>query len=149
MEGLNQNPPMIPDSTQKYLGVLHGWTSFISNVGAYETLKLRGMETITNDSLRQEISYYYEIGQQHILRTEKVYQDHYFDHFKPQLMRHFMVKDWSMTPIDLVATQKDKYFLEVTGFAFSYEQMMLSIYQETVINIESLMEQINGELEQL
>ncbi len=149
MEGLGQNPPIIPDSTQKYMGILHGWTSFISNVGAYETLKLRGMETITNDSLRQEISHYYEIEQQKILRTEKVYQDHIFDHFKPQLMQHFTSKELSLHPIDLKETRNDSYFLEVAGFTLNYEQMMLGIYQRTVIKIEDLVDQINVELERL
>jgi len=149
LEGLHQNPPVIPDGTQKYMGVLHGWTSFISNVGAYETLKLRGMETITNDSLRQEISYYYEIGQQKILRTEKVYQDHLFDHFKPLLMQHFRSDEMTLLPIDLDNTQSDLYFLEVAGFMLNYEQIMLGIYQRTVMKIEDLVDQINKELEQL
>ncbi|MEM1220366.1 MAG: hypothetical protein AAGH79_15700, partial [Bacteroidota bacterium] len=149
LAGLAQTPPSIPGSTLKYMGILHGWTSFISNKGAYETLKLRGMETISNDSLRQAISYYYEIRQQHILSTEKVYQDHFFDHFKPQLMRHFTSKDMSLAPVDLVQTKKDRYFKEVAGFAFSYEQMMLGIYENMVTEIETLAEQINQELERL
>ena len=149
MKGIKQNPPIIPDSTQKYMGVLHGWTSFISNVGAYETLKLRGLETITNDSLRQEISYYYEIGQQKILRTEKIYQDHFFDHFKPLLMQHFRSFEMTLYPRDIEKTKRDFYFLEVAGFALQYEQVMLRIYQGTALDIQKLIDNIDKALEQL
>lgn len=136
----------IPEEVQKYLGVLHGWTIFISNSGAYETLKSRGMETIQNDSVRQAISYYYQIINAQIKTTEEVYKDHFFGLLKPKLFQEFELQKLRMVIRDLDELRNDFEFNQILSYAAFYEKMMLQLYEGTETEITSLIARIEEEL---
>jgi hypothetical protein len=59
LKALNDNLPY-HDSLNFHFERMTGITVFLPNLGPYETLKARGLDLIENDSLRDEISKYYE-----------------------------------------------------------------------------------------
>ena len=127
---------------------LLGYTKFLSNTGAYETLKSRGLETISNDSLRLKISSYYDMTCEWLLVNEAIYTSHHIDVLTPQLQKNFRLTDQSLKIIDYQKLLNNFDFEQVVSWQLLNEQNMLNTTQKTIEALKILIQQIKHEIKQ-
>lgn len=88
------------DSLAKYFGFIAGYTNFINNTTAFESLRSLGFSYISNKSLRTAILKYYD---QTVHNTIRVESD-ILDHFQENLVVPFMVKHFYYSSMKKPAT---------------------------------------------
>ncbi len=59
LNSFNQNLPY-NDSLAVHFGQMMGYSIFLPNIGSYEYIKTKGIDMISNDSLRIKLTHYYE-----------------------------------------------------------------------------------------
>ncbi|MCC6723464.1 MAG: hypothetical protein IT258_03070 [Saprospiraceae bacterium] len=70
-----------------YIAALRDFTS-IQHTAAYETLKSRGVESVTNDSLRTQIADLYDFDFESIQKIEEEYSPHeFFEHYNEPILQ--------------------------------------------------------------
>ncbi|MDN5200562.1 DUF6090 family protein [Fulvivirgaceae bacterium BMA10] len=137
------------------------WSSrFISKSGPYETLKSRGIELITNDDLRNEITDVYDRAYENLLKVEGTMAD-YIQHvmlsFNPD---HFDKTEMFsathpesigiMKPMDFEKLKENKkYHHLLRTFRSSSELFVTFNYQSTIEMTEKLIASIEREIAQL
>jgi len=126
-----------------------GMTTFLSNIGPYETLKSRGIAIITNDSIRNKVSRYYDLEYEKIQTDEKLHHDHYKNYLKPLLMQHFDLSTPLIQPLNYEALVKDRSFQQSVYWAFRTDRFMLNIYKRMDDRGKELLADIEVELKQL
>jgi len=80
--------------------------------GAYEGLKSRGLEVVADDSLRIEITHYYENVLPGIALANDINYNVNFEVIRPYFLSHFrgVRPGASATPLDYAALARDLYF---------------------------------------
>lgn len=135
----------VDDSLRAALTWLSGSTMFIANRTPYETLKSRGFNLISNDSLRTAIMKYYDVSQDWIVMNEGQYLDHYMNHIKPILIKHFAFEK-GMMPYDFKALSNNREVIQNLRWANSTNYFQLKLYKEIEIEAQALIQQIDTEL---
>lgn len=87
MQYLEGNLPW-HDSLETHFGRLIQGTVFVNNISAFESLKSIGIDLITNDSLRQQITYVYSARYKHIDAKDAESLQANFDFLYPSLRQH-------------------------------------------------------------
>ena len=136
------------DILQEKLNGIKGITSFISNIGPYETLKSRGLSTITNDSLRLKIAAYYDIEYERLYTRESRYHEHFINYIKPSIMKYFHI-DIILEPVNYVNLLKDFQFKQIFLWELSTETSMLNAYDNIRKKAENLLVLLNQEITRL
>ncbi|ADR22437.1 hypothetical protein MATR_37170 [Marivirga tractuosa] len=138
------------DSLNRHFGNLLGSTRSIVNRSGYETLKSKGLEIISNDSLRQMLSTHYEIKYHNIIDFE--YKDdhqHQYQILWPEVINSIYIKDmWENgKPID-IAKIRDNYSLRSALAANLFlREYMISNYNRIYDNTVKVITAIEKELE--
>ena len=127
---------------------LRRWRGVAANVSAYEALKSRGLDTITNDELRNQIIYFYE--EQAPSLTASANNDRTFvtDRLNPYTDRHFISIDpVRMEPLDYGTLRNDIYFRNLCMMKlFRLQNFILPTYQRTNKMVRDLIVSIDEEL---
>ena len=139
----------INDSLKTNLPYLQGVTTFLPNTGPYETLKSRGLETISNDSIRLEISLYYDYEYEKIQTNERQHYEHYVNYLKPAMMLHFSLKDYKLEPLDYDNLLSDFKFEQTINWALRTDSYMLDLYKELKKISDSLLVDLSNEIERI
>ncbi|MBO0322753.1 hypothetical protein J0X14_10630 [Muricauda sp. CAU 1633] len=148
MEHMEKDIPLT-EELEKRLPFFMGTSIFFSNSGPYETLKSRGMEIIANDSIRLEISLYYDFEYEKIQSSEKEHYQHFQDYIKPTLMLNFEFINHKPVPLDYEKLMNDFEFKQTIYWALVTDSYMLSLYENLKQKGISLRENLNAEITRL
>ena len=118
------------DSLAKHFGYMSDMTVFLPHIGPYETLKTKGLDLISHDSIRLHLSEYYEEDLKVALTVEDINLSVIPD-LRQLHYRHF--EEWVFlgpaTPYDYELLKEDREFhsfLKHTASARNYESRMFS-----------------------
>lgn len=148
MNHMDKDLPL-SDELEKKLPFFMGTSIFFSNSGPYETLKSRGMEIITNDSIRLEISLYYDFEYEKIQSSEKEHYEHFQQYIKPLLMKNFEFVNHRPVPLDYEKLMDDFDFKQTVYWALVTDSYMLDLYKNLKVKGTSLREHLNAEINRL
>jgi len=136
------------------------WTVLSHPVsGAYENLKSKSLDLISNDSLRKHISYMFENEFTNIINSNELWANnlqvsisypYHVNHF----IRYFPKDQDSLNneyakPIDYNSLISDKSFQSINAELISNRRWNISSLKRLVVNIQNLIEEIEEELNQL
>ncbi len=144
-----ENELPLNDSLRINLPYLQGITTFLSNTGPYETLKSRGLETISNDSIRLKISLYYDFEFEKIQTNEKQHSDHYLNYLKPAMIEQFDLSDYKLEPLNFKKLIKNFEFKQTIYWALRTDNYMLELYLDLENKAKTLVEELNKEVKRL
>lgn len=139
---------------QRYLDALRDFIS-IQHTAAYETMKARGLESISNDSLRLNIADLYDFEFETIEKIEETFEPHeFFDHYNEPFLK-VISKCYDFTPgaknkriMPLSALPKEeKNLLHARLMKLRYDRLFsMAFYSEVVKKVEMTIEAIKKEL---
>ena len=87
---LEEKPPYDETTMPQHFGRMSMYSNFFDHRSAYENLKSIGFDFIRNDSLRNEITNYYDVTCDYLLRIQNgVFNVHEDMFVKPFMMEHF------------------------------------------------------------
>jgi hypothetical protein len=146
------------DTMDQYFGNLHYTTRSVVNFSAYETLKSRGLEIISNDSLRMMITELYSFSYHNVIDFEKQ-DDHALQYAVviPAVVRELVmhpnpsprVEFASASPLDFVGLKSDDAFKNAIVMNNDLRVYMLSNYRDLAEKVAECRERIRIELEHL
>ena len=148
VQHIEEGLPM-DDSLRSMLPYLQGITTFLSNTGPYETLKSRGLETISNDSIRLRISLYYDFEFEKLQSNEKQHYQHSISYLKPLMMKHFNLSDYRLEPLDYEQMIHDFEFRQTIYWALRTDSYMLELYKDLFAIAQSLVKDLEEEIGRL
>ncbi|MBO3698169.1 hypothetical protein [Roseivirga sp. E12] len=141
------------DSLGFFYERLHRDYLSITNTTAYETLKSKGLEIITNEDLRNDIVRLYDFEYEILEKLEEQYRPaqfhqnyfsilnkHFKNHMKVEASRIIFTKQYGQRP----DTEIMMIFREID----SWRNFLIASYMQSKESIASLTEQINTELDQ-
>lgn len=131
------------------LPYLQGITTFLSNIGPYETLKSRGLETINNDSIRLKISLYYDFEYEKIQTNERQHYEHHINYIKPMMLKNFDLSNNEIKPLNYEFLFDDFEFKQTINWALRIDSYMLDLYQRLSKKGTSLIEELDNEIIQI
>lgn len=137
------------DSLKKAIPFIRGFTFLVSNNGPYETLKARGLETITSDSLRLQVATYYDLDYDVLQTNEQEHREHYTNYMKPKLLKHFLLRDFKMTPLDYDQMIRDIEFQQILYWALTTDEFLLYFYQQLNTKADRLLDNLKKEIRRL
>lgn len=139
------------DSLDLHFGQFNNVSVLVHSTGAYETLKSRGMDIISNDSLRRQVVNMYDLIYDEILENQRN-----FDFVDLQENKHFMFEhmtDWkffqSAKPRDYDKISKDPVFRNRLEYTVQSRSMMISRYQNAKVACEEVIRALEQEVELL
>lgn len=145
---LNQNFEY-SDSLNFHFSNLLGSTRSIVNLSAYENLKSRGLEIISNDSLRQIITKVYSTSYNNIIDFE--FQDdhrHQYNVLWPAVVQSINIKTmWTeASPIDIHKIKSNYQLKNAISTNIFIRKYMINNYKKLKIEVLNLIDQIEQEL---
>lgn len=134
------------DSLEEVIPIFIGTTVFVTNTAPYEMLKSRGLEIISNDSIRLKLLTYYDITQEWIVDNEQRHIEHHRDYIKPFLLKYMQYRagkyvvdkptvllgDESIPPILQWARINDNYILRLYKNAQSDAEELITLLQQEI-----------------
>lgn len=150
IHGKNVDPTQFP---QNYNDLLRDYIS-IQNRSGYESLKSRGLELVTNDSLRLNIISIYDFYYEIVEKAEENYSElqfhkSYFASMNSILSEYFQFSEdgvFSSISVPLRLSKKDKNLLLTYLWKIrSNRDFATTYYKLTLSKIDLLIQQINEE----
>ena len=140
------------DSLDFHLSNLVFSTRSIPNTSAYESLKSRGLEIISNDSLRGQITTVYSVDFTNVIDFEHA-DDHAYQYqvFWPKVIQSIEIDSVakSAKPIDYITLMNDVAFKNALNANRTYRGVMLGYYEGLRKKVIRLIAHIESELERL
>jgi hypothetical protein len=137
-----------------YFNITRDFVS-LQNTSGYETLKSKGLELITNDSLRRKIISLYEYSYNTLKKLEEEYhelqfQENYFQRMNDLLAPNLQINDQKYitgisTPLKL-SEQDEKLLLSYLWKIEANRRFILQYYGVVEQEIEALQREIESEL---
>ena len=125
-------------------------TTFVSNEGAFETLKSVGVDLVSNEDLLQNITELYDMRYEYYNKVNTQYIESWFLSM-PTQSQHF--KEWKMGQMNLLDTdriQSDASFRYYLGtLTYLNKSFLITICQTTLSHAETLIQQIEAEINRL
>lgn len=140
------------DSLRSHFGNIFGNFQLSENTASWENLKSVGLDLISNDSLRNRISYLYSTRYPYLENTEKGVDDAYqWDYFYPQILENINMESvWeSARPDDYNALMENREFQEVLKMNLFIRNFQQDQYEELQATVSGLISQIDRHLAQL
>ncbi len=143
---------LFSDSLHRHLGNLMGATRTIVNTSAYETVKSRGLEIISNDTLRQTISKLYSFTFYNVIDFE-TQDDHKFQYesFVPEIVKELnIITLWEYAePVDRERLLNNAQFKNALSMNISYREYMLRDYRDLYKEVTTTIDLLRAELARL
>lgn len=140
------------DTLKPYFGKFFGNFQLTENTSAWENLKSIGLDLISNDTLRNNMSYLYSSRYQYLENLEKSLDDRYqWDFLYPQILKHIKVnKLWGTAePRNYEELLTDHKFIEVVKMNITFRNYMQNEYEKNHEIVSGLLEQIDRHLAKL
>ncbi len=93
--------PVDWDSLPHYFKHSFFYSFLLSNTSAYETLKSRGLDLISNDSLRVAIAHLYDVSYEFQTKVDDINNTLYNNHISPLRVKYFAKDPFSKLPYEL------------------------------------------------
>jgi hypothetical protein len=138
------------DTLDSHFGKIGLFAVLSVRTGPFETLKSRGMETITNDSLRLKIANLYDSN----YKTIVVYQNIHIEHYS-EIRKMFLNKFKNLTafesasPINYEKLLNDIVFLNTVKLSLDEVFYSIYAYELAVANCKELLFEIRQEIDRL
>lgn len=119
---LLENGTMVEeDSLDILFGAGYSLNTFQLNLTPFETLKSKGLELISNDSISTLIIEIYENGQEYFESTNEIETNVVFEVLRPYYLNNFSSIRFgiSATPNDLEKVFNDKYYYNITEYSLT------------------------------
>ncbi|WP_242082867.1 DUF6090 family protein [Aestuariivivens sediminis] len=146
------------DSLDFHFSNLFFSTRTLANMSAYENLKSRGLEIITNDSLRQRITKLYEFDFYNAIDFE-MKDDHQFQYqiLIPEVTKSLNISEFNVDnaqgsingfakPINNESLMNNYSFRNAIRLNHTLRELMTLIYQNLKVSVEDCINQIDHEL---
>jgi len=137
------------DSLEVVVPFFIGTTTFVTNTAPYEMLKSRGLEIISNDSIRLELLTYYDITQEWIVDNEKRHIIHHREYIKPFLLKYMRYRDGKYKIDDPELLLADESIHPIFQWANRNDSYILSLYRNAEKSVEDLIELLQEEIKRL
>lgn len=139
------------DSLDRHFGGVLNATFLVESSTAYETLKSRGLELISNDSLRAAIARLYDVDYQIIERLEGIDREMMGADFHPFYLRNFddVVLFQTATPVDYAALQQNHAFEQMLSWRAQQRDRTAPAYAALEQKVEKLIGAIDREIARL
>ncbi len=134
------------DSLTMRVNDLIGYSFLLANTAAYETLKSRGLETVTNDSLRLAITTLYDVDYEAIQTAEKHLNETHNHLLLPYLISHIKLGVNRFSAEEVRKIKADQPFQQILWQIKFLNQATLDRYQNTLKSLEKLLRDIDREL---
>ena len=134
------------DSLTMRVNDLIGYSFLLANTAAYETLKSRGLETVTNDSLRLAITTLYDVDYEAIQTAEKHLNETHNHLLLPYLISHIKLGVNRFSAEEVRKIKADQPFQQILWQIKFLNQATLDRYQNTLKSLEKLLRDIDSEL---
>jgi hypothetical protein len=142
------------DSLKHYSDYLINAATFVSNSSAYETLKSRGLETVTNDSLRLQIAELYDVQYENIYKWEQLFLYpalflNNLNYFRDNIFVQFVAEDGSDRH-EYKFDNRTKYntLLILKNMLFVNDHMV-GRYSGILVNVQRLIHNLDIEISRL
>ena len=118
--------------------------------GPFETLKSRGMETITNDSLRLKIASLYDFHYKTIVEYQEIHIEHYSE-IRKMLLYKFknLIAFESASPINYDKLLNDIVFLNTVKLSSDEVFYSIYVYELSIAKCKELLSEIRMEIDHL
>ena len=139
------------DSLDRHFGKLLKQTFLVESSTAYQTLKSRGLELISNDSLRTTIAQLYDVDYQIIDKLEEIDREMMGADFHPFYLQHFgdFVLFETATPVDYAALQQNHAFEQMLTWRAQQRDRTVPAYAALEQKVEGLIGAIDREIAHL
>jgi len=139
------------DSLDRHFGQFYSISVLVHSTGAFETLKSRGMDIISNDSLRRQVVRIHDLIYNEILENQRS-----FDVVDLQENKHFMFEhmtDWKLfqlaKPKDYEKIRKDLVFRNRLEYTVQVRGMMCDKYRRAKEECEAVIRALENDIERL
>lgn len=138
------------DTLDRHFGKLGLFAVLSVRTGPFETLKSRGMETITNDSLRLKIANLYDFHYKTILEYQKINIDQYSE-IRKMFLNKFqnLIAFESASPNNYEKLLSDIVFMNIIKLSSDGYSISIYIYELTIANCKELLFEIGQEIDRL
>ena len=140
------------DTLKPYFGKFFGNFQLVETTSAWENLKSVGLDLISNDSLRNNLSRLYSNKYKYLENLERGFDDRFhWDHMYPQILEHLSIDElWvSGAPRNYDAWLRDEKFYEVIKMNIKIRKYMQNEYESNYSLVLSLEEQVDRHLQSL
>jgi hypothetical protein len=145
------------DSLDFHFSNLFLSTRTMANLSAYENLKSRGLEIISNDSLRQRITKLYEFDYYNAIDFETK-DDHQFQYqiLMPEVIKSLNITEFNIVegnvngfakPINKELIMNNISFRNAVRLNHTFRELMTLTYQNLKVSVEECINHIDFELE--
>jgi|GEM_PF-1993744 len=148
IDHLEQQSP-VSDTLLGALPYLMGTTTFVTNTAPYEMLKSRGLEIVSNDSLRLKLLTYYDISQEWIVDNEILHREHFKNYIKPFALKYVRLKNRGYYFADYEAMLADTSIPPIFYWAMRTDSYILQLYKNALTETETLSQLLETEIERL
>jgi hypothetical protein len=139
------------DSLDRHFGQFYIISVFVNNTGAYETLKSRGLDIISNDSLRRQVQLMYDIIYSEILENQRNFN--YIDLEQNKIFMIENMTNWklfeSAKPRNYDEISKDTVFHSRLAYTAQVRNISISRYSRAKKECESVLNKLELEIERL
>lgn len=123
----------------------------ISNTTAYETLKSKGLDIVTNEKLRNEIVRLYDFEYEVLEKVEEQYQpaqfhQNYFTILTRHFKNHMELKNGRVVFLKPYGKKPDTEIMMIFKEISYWRSVLLISYEQTVQSIASVSSQIEEEI---
>ena len=137
------------DTLERIMPGFIGTTSFVTNTGPYEMLKSRGLEIISNDSIRLKLLTYYDITQEWIVENERLHKDHHLEYIKPFLLKYLRYRNQKFEIDQPEVLLQDQDLIPILQWAVRTDSYILDLYRQAAKDAEALIQLLGAEVERL
>lgn len=139
----------VSDTLLAFLPYLMGTTTFVTNTAPYEMLKARGLDVISNDSIRLKLLTYYDISQEWIVDNEILHREHFKNYLKPFALKYVRLKEGGYYFADYEAMLTDTSISPIFYWAIRTDSYILQLYKNALQETETLNQLLETEIERL
>lgn len=138
------------DTLDSHFGKIGLFAVLSVRIGPFETLKSRGMETITNDSLRLKIANLYDLHYKTIVEYQNIHIANYSGTRKMFLHKFKNLREYeSASPINYEKLLNDTVFINTIKLSSDESSFSLYVYELTIAKCKELLFEIEQEIDRL
>ena len=114
LEFIDEDKPW-HDSLSSQFGGLNTGTIFFENISSYESLKSLGIDLISNDSIRQQMTHLYSVSYDYIATLEEISLTHTFEILNASVAKLLYMTEplGSYAPLDVSELKENNEFRHV------------------------------------
>jgi len=136
------------DSLSTHFGNLSDATIFYENISSYESLKSLGIDLISNDSIRQQITHLYAVSYELMATLEERALTHTYETMNASIAQHLYMVDIlsSYIPLDVSRLRESNEFRHNQLIFLAFSALQLGTYNNIKDELLNLIELIEKEL---